>query len=206
MVNSTSTARASLTLALSTPVTYLATIALIALTVVGTYAVHVLPAFMGYVGITTGVLALLAFLVQDLMAEQLPTGWPTYTTFVVVSAVAALEAGVGVATSTTFVTLSAFIAWALVVTQAFVSYLNQDQGTNIPIATEMQIVVLLGFLITVLTSVSATGALSAASVNASSLMAGLTVTGITSFGGYVFAKESAAAKARRAKASAAAPG
>ena len=182
---------------LSTPITYVTTIAAIALTLFGAYVVHVIPQFLGLVGVTSGILGLLAFLIQDLMAEKIPTGWPVYTTFIVVSIVGALEAVIGEATSTTFVTIAAFVAWLLFIVQAVITYLNNDQGANIPISTEVQVVTLLGFLVTILTSISTSGSLATASISAASFTAGLTVTGIASLGSYVFAKETAL-NARRA--------
>jgi hypothetical protein len=180
------------TLALSTPLTYIITLALVAFTLVGAYAVRVLPTFVAYVGVETGVLALLAFLVQDLTSETVPTGWPTWSTFAVITVVGALEAGIGVATASTFVTLAAGTAWLLLVVQWAINYLNSDQGANIPLGTEMQIVALLGIVVTVLTSLAGgTG------VNATYLTTGVTVTTFASLGGYFFAKEKVAA-ARRA--------
>jgi hypothetical protein len=198
MANSTGPVR--LNLGLSTVVTYLATVALIALALVGAFVVHIFPQFVGYTGLSTGILGLIAFLIQDLMSESVPTGWPVYTTFIVVSVVGAIEGSLGVVTSTTFLTLAAVLAWLLYVIQAVITYLNQDQGANIPLGTETVVITLLGLLVTALASIVAGPTGTTASVSTTPLLTGLTVTGIASASSYVFAKETALARRRAAAA------
>lgn len=171
--------------------TYLLTLVAIGFAVFGAYVVHLLPQFLGYPGLATGILGLVAFLVQDLMSEDTPTGWPTFTTFIAVSVVGALEAAIGQTTGQTFVTLAGFLAWLLYVVQAVIAYLNADQGANIPAAEEATLVALLGLVVTALTSASASG------TSVPTAMVGLTVTGIAGATTYIFAKERALA-ARKA--------
>lgn len=202
MVNSTATPRGAFSLVLSTPITYLATLALAAFALVGAYVFTIFPTIVGQVGVTAGILGLVAFLIQDLMSEKIPTGWPTYTTFIGVSVVGAIEAGIGHVTGATFVTLAAFLGWLLYVIQAFVAYLNQDAGANIPLQQETMLIAVIGFVVTILASISTGGSLGVASISAAPFTAGMAVTGVATSSGFLFAKETAMVRARAAKASA----
>lgn len=187
--------------ALSAPFTYVVTLVLIGFALFGAFALKTIPSFVGYTGVATGILALIAFLMQDLTSESTPTGWPSWSTFIVVLVVGGLEALYGQVTSQTFLTLAGSLGALLFVVQYAVNYLNQDQGTNIPLATEMQVVALLGIVVTILT-----GFLNGVP-NATTIGTGLTVTTFASLGGWLFGKEQANAKARaqRAKPPGAAP-
>lgn len=182
---------------LGTPYTYIVTLVLLFGTVFAAYAVHLVPQLVGIAGIGAGILGLAAFLSQDLSSEPVPTGWPVWTTFIVIVVVGALEAGVGQLSSTTALTAAGVIGLIVYIAQWIINALNQDAGANIPSSTEMSIVVLLGILVTALMGISTSGA-----VDVGTLEVGGTVTAIASLGGYVFAREKTNARIRAARAAA----
>ena len=195
MVSSNGTTRPSLAAVISTPYTYVITIVLLFLAVAGAFAFKIVPAFVGYTGIAAGILSLVAFLAQDLQAESTPAGWPSWTTFAVIVVVGGLEAGIGAATSTTFLTIAGTVGLAVFISQWVINALNQDMGANIPGATEMQIVALLGILVTALVSLSG-GTVATFSVNATNAATGGLVTTFAATGGYIFSKEKTSIRLR----------
>jgi hypothetical protein len=179
---------------LTTPYTYIAVLVLLFVTVFSAYAVTLVPEFIGIGGASVGILALAAFLSQDLEGQPVPAGWPMWSTFIVIIVVGGLEAGVGQLKSSTPLTEAGVLGLVVFVAQWIINALNQDAGQNIPTATEMQLVALLGILVTALMGISPNG-----TANVQTLEVGALVTAVASFGGYTFAREKANARVRAAR-------
>lgn len=179
---------------LSTPYTYVITLVLLIGFAVAAFIFNVLPQFVGIAGVSAGILGIAAFLAQDLESQSPPTGWPLWSTFIVIVVVGAIEAASGKFVASDTLTVAGVIGIVVFVAQWVINALNQDQGVNIPSSTEMAIVVVLGAVVTALVGIS-----SSAALNVPLLQTGGTVTAVAAVGGYVFAREKLNARMRAAR-------
>ncbi len=111
--------------------TYIALTVLLLFGVVGSYAMKLFPATVGDLTGGVSLVALVSFAAHDLENEGAPTGFPRWTTFLVVTIASGAMAAVGSFTGQTLVTVGGFLTWALLLLGFAYHAVAQDAGANV---------------------------------------------------------------------------
>ncbi|MGI0067843.1 MAG: hypothetical protein ACREB9_05435 [Thermoplasmata archaeon] len=124
MTSTSSPAPTPFSIVLTSAATYAILVVALVMSVGFSYVYALFPTSFGDIGIATSLTGIVAYISHDLTAAHTPNGWPTWTTFVVVSVATAAYAAIGAFTSTTLMELGAGLTWGL----AFASFLNTYVG------------------------------------------------------------------------------
>ncbi len=185
MASSQSGSTVSLTLSSAT--TYGLLITALIGSVLLSYVLKVFPNSLGNVGVATSLTGIVAYFTHDLTTAHIPSGWPQWTTFAVVSLATAAYGALGVFTSQTLMEYGAALTWAV----AFVTYLGtyvQENGSQGLTASQITwVTAILGVVLATLTFAEHNPDASVASILVTAIMAGAQYFHLTENGGTVSA-------------------
>jgi hypothetical protein len=119
--------------------------------VVLAYVAKILPQSYGVSGLAAIAIAFFGTVAHDFTTAHTPNGVPTWVTYVIITIASALAGAIGFFTSDTTLTVSAFVAWFIIVLSAIANDVTEDAGANLPTYAETVIVTVIGLTITVLT-------------------------------------------------------
>jgi hypothetical protein len=149
-VKNASAAPAATSLSLSPTLKYIALIFLLFGSVVLALVNKVIPLDVLYPGIGSILVALFGFLAHDLSEAHTPNGWPSWTTYLVVTIASAIYGGVGLFTKQTFMESGATVTWLIVVFGFIFHQLAEDQGVKMPANAEAWATAFLGIFLSAL--------------------------------------------------------
>jgi hypothetical protein len=151
MASTTSNPSGTYALTLSSAATYgLLAVALVA-SVLLSYVLKIWPDALGNVGIATSLTGAVALLSHDLTSAHAPSGFPQWTTFVIVSVATAAYAAVGVFSSQTLLEYGAALTWVVAFAQYLNTYISENGTPGLSASQAGWLTAGLGFALAVLT-------------------------------------------------------
>ena len=125
-------------------VTYLGLAALLIGSVVASYWLKIFPDAFGQIGGGASIVAIFTFASHDFEQEGVPSGWPRWTSFVVVSIASIGMGSIGAFTGTTLLTIGAFVTWLTLVGGLLYHAVASDGGTAFSLNAETWATAIIG--------------------------------------------------------------
>lgn len=119
--------------------------------VVLAYVAKILPASYGISGLGAIAIAFFGTVAHDYTTAHSPSGVPSWVSYIVITVAGAVVGAIGYFTGDTVLTVTAFVAWLIVVLSAIVHVVSEDAGANLPTYAETVITTVLGAAIAFLT-------------------------------------------------------
>ncbi len=114
---------------------------------VGSYWLKLYPNAIGFSGAGTAIVGLFSFASADLEATPVPAKLPKYTTFLVITLAAGIYGALGAYMGDTFATVTAFLAWFLLIVEYVLTTFRTQAEQYIPTAYDSWIVAGLGLFV-----------------------------------------------------------
>jgi hypothetical protein len=130
--------------------TYLGLIVLLVASVIASYVLKIFPDALGNLGTAASVVGLFTFAAHDLEGENIPTGLPQYTTFVVLTLSTGAMAVIGSFTSQTLLEVGAFVTWVVLFLGFIWHAVANDAGANFSITQEAWVTAAIGVALSLL--------------------------------------------------------
>ena len=112
--------------------------------VVASYVLKIFPDAFAQVGGGAAIIAVFTFAAHDFEAEGMPSGWPRWTSFVVVTVAAVGMGAVGQFGNMTLLTVAAFVTWITLVLTLLYHAIASDGGTTFSLNAETWFCALVG--------------------------------------------------------------
>jgi hypothetical protein len=127
---------------------YLALAILLVGSVVASYWLKIFPTAFGQIGGGASIVAIFTFAAHDFEDEGLPSGFPRWTSFVVVSIASVGMGAIGAFTGTTLLTIGAFATWLTLALGLLYHILANDGGSTFSLNAETWACAFIGAAVT----------------------------------------------------------
>ncbi len=115
------------------------------------YVAKILPTSYGVAGLGVLAIAFFGTVAHDYSSAHTPNGVPGWVTYAVITVAGAVVGAIGYFTGDTVLTVTAFVAWFIIVLSAIIHAVTEDAGANLPTYAETVITTVLGAAVTFLT-------------------------------------------------------